>query len=616
MHQRETIRPRIRGLDGTRALAVTAVLAYHLWPQAIPGGFIGVDVFFVLSGYLITRSFSRQRNEPTRTRLASFWQHRARRILPPLLSVIAITAVFAGIINRGVLPGLWTAVVGAVTFSSNWVIIAQSTSYFAGTSAHPLQHLWSLAVEEQFYLVWPLLLLPIEFLTPRLRLWVPAGIAVASATAMAVLYVPGVDPTGVYVNTGTHLFGITFGAALALYDGRRAKRLDASSVQRLIAAMVGIVSLGVLGIATFALQDTSPLTYRGGLVAASLAAAALIWSMTGSAPGISRLLNIWPLRVLGQRSYAIYLWHWPVLTLLTAAVTPRSAAAHIFVWVGTVLLTLLAAAASWRWIEKPVLRDGWRGSTRNLISSRSGVRWTAALTAVVLTLGTTAACIASTKPSDAEQLVTAGQRFLRTQSAAPHPSPTPSAPPVPDPPTSLTPTPTGMPMGSALASSAPAPPPSDVTQGPITAVGDSVMLAAAPTLQTTFPNISINAEVSRQPGQVAPILRADAASGQLANTVVIGIGTNGALGNALSTIRTVIGPTRTLVLVTAHGDRSWIPSVNTTIRSCAAATPYTKIADWNNAINSHDDLLASDGIHPGSAGARIYAQTILTALSS
>jgi len=140
------------------------------------------------------------------------------------------------------------------------------------------------------------------------------------------------------------------------------------------------------------------------------------------------------------------------------------------------------------------------------------------------------------------------------------------------------------------------------------------MLAAAPTLQTMLPNMTINAEVSRQPYDVAPILRADAASGRLADTVVVGIGTNGALGANLTKIRSAIGVNRTLVLITAHGDRSWIPGVNSVIRSFVATDPHARIADWDTAITPDEDLLASDGIHPGTTGSRVYAQTILKAL--
>lgn len=600
-----------------RALAVIAVVAYHLWPAVLPGGFVGVDVFFVLSGYLITRSLRARSREGARTRLSRFWRHRARRILPPLLPVIIVTAIAAGLIGRNVLPELWSAVFGALTFSSNWVAIAEASSYFSETGAHPLQHVWSLAVEEQFYLLWPLLLLAIGLTPRRTQHWFPIGVAVLSATAMAVLYVPGTDPTFVYVGTGTHLFGLALGAALALAGDRNEAPSAPTPRERLLAVTAGLGALSVLTVAAFTFDDSDTGTYRGGLVLTSLAAAVLVWSLTRGVPGIGRLLNVAPLRSIGRRSYAIYLWHWPILVLLTAATTPRSSNAHIGVWTATILLTIIAAYASWRWIEQPILGDGWRAAIVRIRAWHPPARTAALLTATLLVAGTGAACIASTRPSDAEQLITQGQQYLHHHSAipqptSPHSTSALSAPTGPTGPTGQ-PTPTTLSTPAPVNTPAPAAEP-DVTQLPITAVGDSVMLAAAPTLSAMLPHITIDAEVSRQPYQVASILRADAAAGHLADTVVVGIGTNGALGSALSQIRAAIGPDRTLVLVTAHGDRKWIPGVNQAIRAYAATDPHTRVAQWDAAITGDEDLLASDGIHPGVAGSRVYAQAVINAL--
>lgn len=619
-------RARVRGLDGVRALAVIAVVAYHLWPSALPGGFVGVDVFFVLSGYLITRSFTKRAGEPIGRRLRRFWQHRARRILPPLLPVIAVTATAAGLVGGNVLPGLWSAVVGALTFSSNWVAIVQASSYFAGTSAHPLQHLWSLAVEEQFYLIWPLLLLLIGLAAEPLRKWFPISIGVVSAVAMAVLFVPGADPTFVYVGTGTHVFGLAAGAALALHAPARSPRArDCGTVapptfrRRISTVVVGAAALVLLVLAAVTLHDDSALTYRGGLIIVSVATAALVWSLTRDVPGLGRLLDVAPLRALGRRSYALYLWHWPVLVLLTAAISPENAAAKITVRIGTILLSLLAAAASWRWIEYPILTTGWRAAIRQLRHVPRISRAVIVAAVGVLVIGTGTASLASTRPSDAEQFITAGQQYLHDHSATPAPtaptaSSAPTSVPTPSPTTPPTAAPSATPMSAAPSTPTPTAAAPDVHTTAITAVGDSVMLAAAPALVSTFPNVSINAVVSRQPYDVAPILAADAASGRLADTVLIGIGTNGALGRSLPAIRRAIGPARTLVLITAHGDRAWIPSVNATITAYAPTTPHTVVADWNTAITGHDDLLASDGIHPGAAGARIYAQVVVRAL--
>jgi peptidoglycan/LPS O-acetylase OafA/YrhL len=620
---------RIDGLDGVRALAVIAVVVYHLWPTVLPGGFVGVDVFFVLSGYLITRSFTRVAGARAGARLGTFWHHRARRILPPLLLVIAVTATVAGLIGRNVLPGLWAAVLGAVTFSSNWVAIVQARSYFADTTAHPLQHLWSLAVEEQFYLLWPLFLLLLALLPLRIRFWTPVVVAALSASAMAVLYQPGSDPTAVYVGTGTHLFGLALGAAVALREQRRGLRAAATMRRRVIAALAGAAAVVFLLGAACWLDDTATITYRGGLLSVSVAAMVLIRSLTAGVPGIGRLLDLPPLRTLGRRSYAVYLWHWPALILLTAVITPHDDADQLLVRILTLVITAAAAELSFRWIEAPILTNGWRATARSVWNNRAFTRVAVATGTGLLVIGTATASIASTRPSDAEQLITASQRYLHDHTTSPTPRPTPapapSTPAAAGTPPSSTPaavpsatlSPTGTQANPATSSPASTTTPgSDVSGQPITAVGDSVMLAAAPTLQAALPNMSINAKVSRQPADVAPILRGDAAAGTLANVVVVGIGTNGALGTTLPRIRSTIGPDRTLLLVTAHGNRAWIPDVDATIRAYAAASPNTRIVEWNRSITGHDDLLAADGIHPGTAGARIYANALLTALRS
>ena len=644
---------RIHGFDGLRAFAVIAVVFYHLWPTNLPGGFIGVDVFFVLSGYLITRSFWGRPDETAGMRLARFWRNRARRILPALLPVVAVTAVAAGLIGQNVLPGLWAGVFGALTFSSNWLAIVQANSYFAETTAHPLQHLWSLAVEEQFYLLWPLLLLLFGLANRLTQRWFPIAIAAVSAVAMAVTYTPGTDPTPVYVGTGTHIFGLALGAGLAL----RSNRLDDSSrklqERRLVAATVGAAALTVLILFAFNLSDDHTFTYRGGLVAVSVATTALIWSLTRGVPGIGRLLDVAPFAALGRRSYAVYLWHWPTFILLNAACSPVTAFGDMIVRGLTIVLTVLMAMASWKWIERPIIISGWTATLKSIAGTKTRGRYAVILTSALLTLGTGVACFASTRPSDAEQFITAGQDYLKNSNNMPQPSsaatsqgptglggpnqtpepgrsdtpergdsvenqtkPSQTAAAKPGQPSTQAP---AMPTSAALpaerpTADTPAPTPAPAETA-MTAVGDSVMVAASPTLQASFPAVTIDAKVSRQPWDVAAILRADAASDELADTVLVGIGTNGALGDALPNIRDAIGPDRDLILVTAHGDRPWIPGVNDAIRSYAATEPRTYVADWDSAISNHENLLAADGIHPGTAGGQLYADAVTEAMS-
>ena len=204
------------GLDGLRAIAVIAVIAYHLDPDLIPGGLLGVGVFFTLSGYLITDLLLGQREATGSLKLGDFWMRRARRLLPALFLMLAVVVAWVTLLDRSQLPSLRGDVLAAVAYVSNWWNIVREASYFARFGPPPpFDHLWSLAVEEQFYLIWPwLLLLGLRFLPGRytLALVTLAGAAV-SAAAMAIIYQPGIDPTRVYEGTDTRAFGLLVGAA-------------------------------------------------------------------------------------------------------------------------------------------------------------------------------------------------------------------------------------------------------------------------------------------------------------------------------------------------------------------------------------------------------------------
>ncbi|MGN6127110.1 MAG: acyltransferase family protein, partial [Humibacter sp.] len=350
---------RIGGLDGLRALAVLAVIGYHFLPAAFPGGFIGVDVFFVISGFLITTLLlgAIRRKEPMRR----FWARRARRLLPALVIVVIVCSTVAALIGGDVLVGLGAQVLGAVTFSSNWVDIALDQSYFTSTTPELFRNLWSLGVEEQFYLVWPLVMLLIVAVLPRGARPVAALVlGAASAIAMTLLYVPGSDPSRVYYGTDTHFFGLAFGATLALgldglsrYDEYGRPRL-AGRLEARWAPTVGIVSL--LGLAAFValVHDTAAFPYEGGLVLASAASVGIVWSATRHRATMGRILDTPPLRAVGVRSYGIYLWHLPIWVLL-GLVWPLShdwmtAAGKVVV---ALALTAAAAWLSYRFVETP-----------------------------------------------------------------------------------------------------------------------------------------------------------------------------------------------------------------------------------------------------------------------
>ena len=208
---------RLRGLDGLRAIAVTTVIAFHFVPGLLPGGYIGVDVFFVISGFLITTLLLRERAETGRIILRKFWLRRARRLLPALALVVLASSTAALVIGGDVLVRIGTQVLGAATFSYNWIGIASNASYFDDTTPELFRNLWSLAVEEQFYLVWPVAILLLVLVRRRgIQLAIVAALALGSIAAMVALLSAGAPPTRLYYGTDTHSFGLAIGAGLAL----------------------------------------------------------------------------------------------------------------------------------------------------------------------------------------------------------------------------------------------------------------------------------------------------------------------------------------------------------------------------------------------------------------
>ena len=610
---------RLAGLDGLRGVAVTLVLVYHLFPPLWPGGFIGVDVFFVISGFLITGLIVAEHDRTGRFVPGRFWRHRARRLLPPLVPVVLVASTVAWLIGGDVLVGLGAKLLGAATFSYNWMSLLGHSSYFGSDQPELFRNLWSLAVEEQFYLLWPLLLLGLLRLRrPGLRLAFVGGLAVASAAWMAIGFGFSADPTRVYYGTDTHSFGLLIGTALALLVHSRRSPGTAQTglgtsrpvltgvsvwLGRARPWLGGVALAGVIGGAVWLPADAA-VTYRGGLLTVSVLSAVVIWA--GIAGGrFGRTLDAAPLRYLGGRSYALYLWHWPVLVLiqLLAPFGPDAIMANGGL---SLLIALAAAEVSYRWLESPVRRLGLRGSHAAVWRRLRGTtaapaqrpkRTLAAVSAVtaaalLLLAGTTAAVALAPTMTSAQAEVVRGEAALaRAKAAAAEQAEADVA---------------ARAAGEAVAA----------TRGStMTAVGDSVMLAAAAELQAEFPGISIDAQVSRGMAAAPDILTALRDAGHLRRIVVVGLGTNGPVERSdLTAILRVIGPSRELVVVNAFADRDWTPGVNATLAHFSAQRGRVVLADWSDAIAPHVDVLADDGIHPGPTGGAIYADAVAAAV--
>ncbi|MBA3702849.1 MAG: acyltransferase family protein [Rubrobacteraceae bacterium] len=361
------------GLDGLRAIAVLAVIAYHLDPGLAPGGVLGVSVFFTLSGYLITDLLLGQREALGRLRLGDFWLRRARRLLPALFLMLAVVVAWVTLLDRSLLPGLRGDVLAAVAYVSNWWNIVRDASYFARFGPPPpLDHLWSLAVEEQFYLIWPFLLwLGLRYVPGRFTL---AGLTLAgaalSAAAMAWIYEPGVDPTRVYEGTDTRAFALLVGAALAMVWPSRKLRADLITVRgRLLLDTAGVVGLVVIGLLIWRTSEYSPFLYKGGILLLTVGTVLAVTALVHPASWLGVAVGWAPLRWLGVRSYGIYLWHYPIIVLTAPSMQQK---ASLGLEVIQVVATIAVAALSWRFFEEPIRRGAM---DRIWARTRFKVRW-------------------------------------------------------------------------------------------------------------------------------------------------------------------------------------------------------------------------------------------------
>ena len=577
---------RYRGLDGLRALAVLLVMAFHLLPGPVPGGYLGVDVFFVISGFLITGLLLRERDATGRIHLGSFWGRRARRLLPALALLMLTCCAAALALGGDRLLDLGRQVLGAATFSSNWLSIGAGSSYFDEGAPELFRNLWSLAVEEQFYLLWPVVVLLVALIRRRsVRFWMLVALAAASALAMVLLYSPSVDPTRVYYGTDTHSFGLALGAALAvLTQSWPASALSWPRAARVVAPALGWLSFVALLIFSLGMSDATPFPYLGGLALVSLLSAVAIAGAITPGSSLGAALELRLIRWIGERSYGLYLWHWPVWVLLTdatATLTGPALSGPAEAWIvgaAAAAVTFAAASISYEFIEQPIRVNGFRATMRRWATPwRRGARavvTVAATLALLLGLGTASTLAVLNDPGQSElQMQLAAAKVAIEERAA---------------------------QAAAEAAANPVQPEQIATGDRITALGDSVMLAASPQLYEQFPGITVDATVSRSMDVAPELVQAYLSAGQLRDVVVIALGTNGPIDReTLEEVRSIVGPDRMLVLVNVQAPRDWTDGVNQTLEAFAGRYRNVELANWQAAIAPSVGELAEDQIHPG-----------------
>lgn len=613
---------RMRGLNGLRALAAAAVLAYHLIPHTMIGGFLGVDVFFVLSGFLITALLVREHAKSGGINLASFWLRRIRRLLPAVALMAVITLIIAGLLSQDLLAGILPQFVGVVTFSYNWVEILRGASYFDNANPHLWTNVWSLAVEQQFYLVWPIIVLGLVYVRKKFRWILPAALAVTSAGWMAWLVRGAEDFTRAYQGTDSHAFGLMLGAVLALvaWDPLGLPDRKLSEKWVLIRGFGAWVSLAAVIALWLVIPDDARWTYPWGTLLAVFATMGLIQGFlpeVDERPGPGQLLaNILESRVLvwlGERSYGIYLWHWPIW-VITIKMLPS-----LSIWVVAIIvigLSVVAATLSFTFVENPMRQDGigatikrWLGPSWDLVDPSKPMpkepewknyrRIMAPGLIAVLIVGTVLGFLLSAPDKTSAQIaVERGQKSLQSNSI--DEGGAGSADP-----------------GEQKVEPGELPEP---TGENVSIIGDSVTVAAAEGLEEKLPNVSINAEISRPAEEGVQIVQAAAKDGSLRPYVVVALATNAPVEpEHLDQILEAIGHNRRLVLVTGFGPARthWVPPANDLIRDFAAKhKDQVRVADWNAAISEHPELLAGDYVHPLPDGAEIFANVVVEALNS
>jgi peptidoglycan/LPS O-acetylase OafA/YrhL len=584
------------GLDGLRALAVLGVFLYHARPHSdgngwLPGGFLGVDLFFVLSGYLITSLLLIEWENHHRIVLLRFWARRARRLFPALVVVVLAALLLSAIFARADLGRTRSDAVSSLLYYTNWHLILANSSYFV-RMGNPslLGHLWSLAVEEQFYVLWPLLLVPgLVFLgRKRLPYAVAAGIAGSAALMWLLYHGSDSDPSRVYYGTDTRAFLLLMGILLALlwpYVERIRRGLP-------LLELLGVAALGMTIWLFATLQDYDPVFYRGGDLAASFCFAVLIAAVAHPESRLNHILGVAPLRWVGERSYGIYLWHLPII-LLTRPGVDLSWSGPTAV-IGQAAIIVAAAALSFKYVEQPIRTGQLQRRLAEFQTRRRLELVTGGAVAVVACfaiLFVTPTPLSYVLPPTANGGTNPPTHPKTRHHPHSHKGKHDKGKGSKTPATKLK-----LPSGRFLA------------------MGDSVMLGCSTDLRKALDNrVTVDAVVARQIDDTIADLDARRKKwGSLPKTIVLQIGNNGPLWyNDLVRLKHALRGVHDVIVVNVRNSTSWQDESNSAIVHWVQGWKQAHIADWYG--HSKDSML-SDGTHPWPWACPIYSHVIRTAL--
>jgi len=573
----------ISSIDGLRAIAVTAVVLYHLGISWIPGGFLGVDLFFVISGYVITRLILDSINQSSALDLRAFYAARIRRIFPGFIFMVICTIIFIGVWAPEAIKRFLSDLPYALTGSINWLLVARNQDYFETIGRPPLlQHTWSLAVELQFYLIWPIILLTVlKYFGKKNIARIALIIAMISGTALFFVSLQldqanAKQISHIYFGTDTHSLGLFLGAALAV--SWIPQNLSANIEKRAqdVIDAIGVVGLlGLISVFLFIDQSNASL-YRIAFPLAGIFGCLVIISLVHPASRFAPLISTAPFRWIGQRSYGIYIWHWVIFQVTRPSVDLSGQTWALYL--ARVLLVLALADISLRWVEIPFRQGVVQNWFRGMKYRSSKVRLRQQLSvifSIVITLAiTTSISVQAITKSDqiANELLAPSDEPIK---------------PIED-----------------LAS----------TTG-LWVTGDSVILGIRSKLEAKQHISLVNARVGRQAPELLAVMRVDQTSVP-ESPVVFNLGNNNALSEStVVEIFEILKNQPQIIVVNTAVPRSWKDANNAIISSVAARYPNVTVIDWNKISTGRPELFAPDGVHLSPAGSDVYVDLVVSVLT-
>lgn len=598
----------VTGIDGVRTLAVLGVIIYHLLPNVLQSGYLWVPLFLLISGYFITYQFSRRLEEGQKTAIGHFYLKRFHRLYPVLIAMLVLTTAYITLFARELLHHIRMILLTNVLWVYNWWEIKHGQSYFDQFGgASPFTHLWTMGVEAQFYLLWPILLILLFKVVKKRQVirWLVLGLAVLSAIEMAVLY----DPTNinrVYYGTDTRAFSLLLGSWLGLvWPLNRLNPTPAPKLRRALDIIgIGTVALTVFGFLT--LNGQAAGTYRGGMFMYSLVGMVLIATILHPGSQMNKWFSNPVFYWVGKRSYGIYVYQYPVMIfyerLVKVGTHPLINALIELVIIG------LISEASYRWLERPLanchLKDLKLAMYKFPHYSQRG--WgKAGLSTLVVLIALVGVCLPDRKPAKSavqqrieknhQQATKHNRAIAKGKKVAPSKD------------TSKIQSQYSLTPQEAKAAQ----------KLKITAIGDSVMADASDSIQQLMPNAYVDAQVGRQGSATPAVIKQLKAEGNLNQIVVLNLGTNGTMSQeTIDQIINEIGPNRQIYWLTAHvPTKPWQQTVNQEINQAAKEHKNVHVVDWYTVSQNHSDWFASDNVHMGQSGnisyARLIAKSIL-----